>query len=353
MTAAPRKRVVITGATGNVGTALLRAVAASAPHWQVTGLARRLPDRTVAPYDTADWVGLDLGDPGVGTRLRRVLEGADAVVHLAWALQPSRDPALMTRTNLDGSQHLIDAARAAGVGHFVHTSSLGAYSPMHGSSHKPRMREDWPTGGIKSSLYSRQKVAVERMLDLLEGEPDAPLVTRLRPGLVLQGAAATAFSRYFLGALAPAAALAPRLPLLPVPNGMLGSAVHADDLADALVRIVEQRAGGAFNIAAEPPLDAATVAHALGARRLPVPFALTRAVTSATWWLRIQPTDAGWLDIARSCPLLDTTRAREVLGWEPRRSPVDALAEVGDGLASGAGVDASPVLAGRGNDDKD
>ena len=344
-----RTRVVVTGATGNLGSALLRAVAASAPHWDVVGLARRLPDRSAAPYDRAEWVALDLGDPGVGQRLTEVLAGADAVVHFAWALQPSRDPAPMTRTNLDGSRHLFDAVQAAGVPHLVHTSSVGAYSPMRGAAHKPRMREDWPTGGIRTSLYSRQKVAVERMLDDLERAADAPVVTRLRPGLVLQGEAASSLSRYFLGALAPVAALAPRLPVLPLPGGLLGSALHSDDLADAVLRVVERRAGGAFNLAAEPPLDSATVARALGARRVPVPFSLARAVTGATWWLRIQPTDVGWLDIARSCPLMDTTRAREVLDWQPRRSPVEALEEVGAGLRSGAGAP-TPVLAARGRE---
>jgi nucleoside-diphosphate-sugar epimerase len=343
VTEAPVKRLVVTGLSGNVGTAFLRLVARSRPEWVVTGIVRRRPDVSAPPYDAAAWVELDLGAPEAPATLTRTFSGADAVVHLAWALQPSHRPERMTRTNVVGSRHVIDAARAAGVPHLVHASSLGAYSPMIGGTRKPPMREEWPTGGIRSSLYSRQKVAVERMLDALETETDTPVVTRVRPGLVLQAAAASALARYFLGALAPAARVAPRLPVVPLPPNFYGSAVHADDLAEALQRIVEQVPAGAFNIAADPPLDSAAVARALGARMLPVPFVLARGVTDLTWRLRVQPTDVGWLDIARASPVLDSTRARTELGWSPRRDPEAALREVVAGLRDAAGA-ASPVL---------
>lgn len=339
-------RVVVTGLSGNVGTALLRVLAAAHPDWPVTGVARRRPDPATPPYGQADWVARDLADPDAATALADVFAGAGAVVHLAWALQPSHDPQRMTSTNVEGSRHVFTAVREAGVPHLVYASSLGAYSPMSGGRHKPAIREDWPTGGVRSSLYSRHKATVERMLDEYEQQPGAPVVTRARPGLVLQRDAASEVSRYFLGTLAPLLALAPLLPVLPVPTDVYGSGVHADDLADALVRILERRPRGAFNIAAEPPLDAAAVARAFGARLLPVPFPIARAVTDLTWRLHVQPTDAGWLDIARASPILDATRARTELGWTPRHDPIEALAEVAAGLRGGAGT-GGPVLAPR------
>src|SRR3954449_12054007 len=77
-------RVVVIGATGNVGTALLRTLADEPQVREVVGVARRRPDWSVpkTTWATADVTRDDLGG---------LLQGADAVVHLAWLIQPSRD----------------------------------------------------------------------------------------------------------------------------------------------------------------------------------------------------------------------------------------------------------------------
>ena len=73
-------RIVITGASGNVGTALLRRLA-GAGH-DLVGVCRR-PPGLVAPYDAATWHSLDLADDSAERELTEVFRGADAVVHLA------------------------------------------------------------------------------------------------------------------------------------------------------------------------------------------------------------------------------------------------------------------------------
>src|SRR3954470_2532873 len=90
-------RIVITGASGNVGTALLRRLGASREHELVGGSRRRPP--AAPPYDAAEWVPADLAGAGVGTALERTFAGADAVVHLAWAIQPQRRPDVLHRVN--------------------------------------------------------------------------------------------------------------------------------------------------------------------------------------------------------------------------------------------------------------
>src|SRR4051794_33055934 len=120
--------VAVTGASGNLGTALLRRLTASASGVaEVRGLARRQPP-SVAPYDGVRWYTADLADPASESTLRDFLGGVDAVVHLAWALQPGRHPDLLRRVNVDGTARAASAAAAAGVDHVVHLSSLGAYA---------------------------------------------------------------------------------------------------------------------------------------------------------------------------------------------------------------------------------
>jgi nucleoside-diphosphate-sugar epimerase len=103
-------------------------------------------------------------------------------------------------------------------------------------------------------------------------------------------------------------------------------------VADAIARILEARAPGAFNLAADPPVTAQHVADALGARLVHVPSAVVRAAVSASWHARVQPLDPGWIDMGYAVPLLDTRRARTELGWEPATDARWVLAEVLSGM---------------------
>jgi UDP-glucose 4-epimerase len=337
-------RIVIIGATGNIGTAVLRRVRDSEAITEVVGVARRRPDARVEPYRGADWHTVDVSAPGIVPELTSILEGADAVIHLAWLLQPNHRERELWATNVDGLRRTLAAASAADVPHVVVVSSVGAYS--RGPKHT-RVDEDWPTGGIHTSHYSRHKAVDERLLDAFEAEHPDVVLTRVRPGLVFQRGAANEIAGLFAGSLLPVRWLGRvRIPILTVPAQVISQAVHADDLADAIVRIVERRAAGAFNIAGEPVLDPEALGEVLGARRVvPVRLAVVRALMWVTWKLRLQASDPGWLDIAANVPVMSTERARSVLGWTPRHRSTDALREVLDGLADGAGVEASPPLS--------
>jgi nucleoside-diphosphate-sugar epimerase len=338
-------RIVIVGATGNLGTALLRRTAGE-PAVELVGVARRRPDERSEPYSAALWHAIDIGSRAAPAQLRSVFAGADAVVHLGWALQPNHDDAAMARTNVTGTRVVLDAVAAAGVPHVVVASSVGAYSF---GPKETRVSEDWPTGGLQSSHYSRHKAMNERAMDALEAAHPKIVVTRMRPGLVFQPDAAREIARLFAGPLVPVPALAllKRLPVLPLPTSLVSQAVHADDVADAFWRAIERRAGGAFNIAAEPVLTPKRVAGALGVPRT-VPFRrqVLRAIVDVTWRLRVQATDPGWIDIATSVPVMSTERARRELGWVPVHSSTGALRQIVDGFGTNRDVDASAPLSG-------
>lgn len=330
-------RIVVTGATGNVGTALLPRLLAAPGVTSVVGLARRLPAR---PDPDVQWHAADVADGD----LRALFDGADVVVHQAFLLQPAHRPAEMERVNVLGSQRVFDAVAAAGVPALVHASSLGAYSA---GPKTPRAGEDHPTGGIPASVYSRHKATVERALDRFEAAHPERRVVRVRPGVVLQPAAASAIARYFLGPLVPQTLLRRSLlPLVPAVDRLAVQVVHAADLADAYVRTVLQPVTGAFNIAADPVLDPPTLARALHARQVPLPASVLRTAVDLLWRLHVQPTDPGWIDLARQTPLMDTTRARTELGWEPRHDAVSTLLDFLAALNQGQGAP-TPVLRPR------
>lgn len=339
-------RIAVIGATGNVGTALLRRLHAAPGITEVIGMARRMPDQTQAPYSSVTWHSVDIGDESAPGRLTQLLEGVDTVVHLAWAIQPNHREAELYRTNILGSRQVLAAVADAGVPQLVYASSVGAYTP---ASKDRYVDEDWPTDGIETSHYSRHKAAVEALLDTFEADRPEVLVARLRPGLIFQRGNGSEVGRYFLGPFIPKAALTKvRPPILPVPRELVFQAVHADDVADAYWKVIERRASGAFNIAADPVLGPDAVARTLGANRiLDIPVGVLRFAAGAAWRFHLQRTDPGWVDMAAQAPIMSTARAERELDWYPRHSADEALRAVLDGLGSGDGVSGSPPLEPR------
>jgi UDP-glucose 4-epimerase len=329
-------KVVVLGASGNAGTALLRALEAEPQVEEVVAAARRPPDR----WDSAKtvWRSLDI----VADPLEPVLAGADVAVHLAWLIQPSRDRAQTRAVNVDGSRRVTDAVAAARVPALVYASSVGAYSP---GPKDRQVDETWPTGGVPSSFYSRDKAEVERLLDAFEREQPGVRVVRLRPGLIFQRGAASEIRRLFAGPFLPSRLVDPRwIPIVPLHPRLRFQAVHADDVADAYRRAIVGDARGAFNVAAEPILDGEALGRLLNARPVPVPAPVLRGAAAAAFRLRLTPTPAGWVDMALAVPLMDTTRARELLGWQPTRDAGDTLLELLDGMRTEAGAP-TPTLA--------
>ena len=331
-------RVVVLGASGNVGTSLLRALADEPAVDAVIGIARRRPELS---FPKVEWRTADITSSPLETHF----EGADAVVHLAWLIQPSRDLATLRATNVDGSARVFSAVAAARVPALVYASSVGAYSP---GPKDRRVDESWPTEGIESSFYARHKAEVERLLDRFEHEQPDVRVVRLRPGLVFKREAASEIRRLFVGPLLPGSLVRRRLiPVVPSARRLKFQAVHSYDVGDAYRLAVAGEARGPFNVAAEPVLDPPALARILGARQLRLPTRALRAAAAASWRLRLQPSEPGWVDMGLSVPLMDTTRAREELGWEPRHGADDALRDLLEGLQGGEGLDTPPLVPGN------
>lgn len=210
-------RVVVTGATGNVGTGVLAALADEPRIESIVGIARRRPAQNLAKVE---WQAADVTNDD----LVRLLRGADAVVHLVWIIQPSHDETALWRVNVGESIRVFEAVAAARVPVLLYESSFGAYSP---GPKDQVLHESWPTHGLPSSPYSRQKAYVERVLDAFAVVPDVA-------GLRLQ-------------------------------------AVHAADVGEAYRRALLSDVSGSFNLAAKPVLDPPGIGAALHARTVRSP----------------------------------------------------------------------------------
>ena len=111
----------------------------------------------------------DLGEP---------FRGADAVIHLAWLIQPSRDDAELRAVNVDGTRRVFEAAARAGAQTLVHASSVGAYSA--GPKDRASTSRGRPTASRASSTRAtRRRSSGARRL---RGDHPGVRVVRLRPG---------------------------------------------------------------------------------------------------------------------------------------------------------------------------
>lgn len=335
-------RVIVVGASGNVGSAVLRRLAQQPEIDEITAVARRVPPPQAGqPYAGARWHSIDVGRGDAVGPLAEMFTGAAAVIHLAWQIQPSHDRARVRRTNVDGTSHVAEAAVRAGVPALIVASSVGAYAP--GPKDRP-VPEEWPVTGVAGSTYGRDKADVEAMLTEVAATHPGLRVVRMRPGLTFQPAAASQIARLFLGPLAPLRLLRfGRLPVVPAGPRLRIQGVHADDVADAYVRAVLADVRGAFNIAADPVLDASSVGARFHGWPVPVPVGLLRGAAALTWHGRLQPTEPGWVPLAAGVPLMCCRRAETELGWRPRVDALDALAGLFAGMATLDGAGSPPL----------
>lgn len=327
-------RIVVVGATGNIGTSVVDVLAGDEQIDAIVGIARRRPQWR--PPKTT-WVQADTSCDDLETHLR----GADAVVQLAWVFQPTHDELATWANNVLGSMRVFDAAARAGVGALIYASSVGAYSP---GPQDRRVDESWPTHALPTAAYGREKSYLERVLDTFELEHPEIRVVRLRPGFIFKREAASEQRRLFAGPLLPAALVRPSLlPIVPDLPGLRLQALHSLDAAEAFRLAVIRPVRGAFNIAADPVLDPRTLGELLGARPIKLPLRPIRAAVAAAWNLHLLPASPTLLDLALSLPLMDTARARTELGWNPSRTSCDAIGEFLDGLRAGAGMATPPL----------
>jgi UDP-glucose 4-epimerase len=328
-------RVVITGATGNLGTSLVDLLSRDPQVESIVGIARRLP--AWDPPRTT-WVAADIRT----ARLDQLFAGADAVVNLAWAFQPTHDPVATWANNVRGSERVFDAAAGSGAGVLMHASSVGAYRDHQGQE---PVDERWPTDALPTAAYGREKSYLERVLDQVSCHHPLLRVVRMRPCFLFRRGSASEQRRIFAGPLLPTSALRVRLPVVPLPADLRFQAMHTADAAEGFRMALHRPVHGAFNLATEDPLGPAELASLLGGRAVPVPNQVVRAGLAAAWHARLLPASPQLFDLFAGLPLLDPTRARRELGWIPRRSGLEAVAELLEGLRQG-GRFPTPPLAG-------
>jgi nucleoside-diphosphate-sugar epimerase len=326
--------VAVTGPTGEIGISAIAALEARPEVDSIVGMARRPFDPSAGGWTKTAYRQGDILDRAAVDAL---VADADVVVHLAYLIMGSREES--RRINLEGTRNVFEATVAAArPGRLVYTSSVAAYG-YHRDNPVP-LTEDVPTRGSKEHYYSEQKAECEAVLRESTAGSDLDVYV-LRPCIVA-GPKAPALAdsmpwRQVLEALPPAlrgavAGVQGFLPLLPDPGHPL-QLVHHDDVADAIaLAAVGAGEPGAYNLAADGEVSLGDVARATGTRSVRVPQAVGTAASAVLAKLPLVPAAAEWVHVARTSVVMDTTRAKSVLGWAPRYSSSETLAELAASL---------------------
>jgi nucleoside-diphosphate-sugar epimerase len=318
--------VAVTGPTGDIGRSFMRALERSRDVGRIVGMARHPFDPASEGLRKTEYLQGNVLDRAA---LDRLVDGADVVVHLAFAIMGGAEET--RRVNLEGSRNVFEAAVAAAPKRLVYTSSVAAYG-FH-ADNPPLLTEDLPARGTGNHYYSAQKAELEQTLDdLLAGT--AIDVYVFRPSIVagpdalalIQNIPYVTLSERMPAAVLRALEFMPALkPVIPDP-GVEFQLVHHDDVASALrAAVLGHGTPGIYNLAARETLTLSDVADALGWYSIPLPELALDAAAGLVSRLPFVPTEAQWLEALREPALMDTTKARRELRWRPKYDARDTL----------------------------
>ncbi len=311
---ARRSKIVVTGGAGFFGARLVRSLLLRGEHEVVVF-------DLVPPADMPGEVAhrfLDLNLPFADGTLYKLLleEKPDVIVHLAQLRSPSHQATYAHELNSIGALHVFAAAGEAKVPRVI----LGSTSLVYGArGDNPNfLTEDHPLRPDPQDRFVQ---------DFVEAEKHAREHVRRHPETAVQ-------ILRFVPLLSPEVRdYRTKLFASPVAWTLLGydpliQALHPDDAVEALVHALDRpEVKGVFNVAPEGILPISSVRLFFGSLGIPVPHPLAHALYEAAWLAGVGVMTGVHTDYLRYLCVVSNDKARDVLGFTPRRTTLDCVLE--------------------------
>ena len=266
-----RRRVAVTGAAGYIGGRLVQRLEQDDSVESV--LALDVSPESTRYSDKVESIRQDITEPFSSLFSEHQI---DAVVHLAYVLNPGHRRSAGRRVNVTGTEHVLDACASAEVSHVLYLSSTSVYGAH--PDNPEFLTEDDPVRPIRGFQYSEDKAAAEAVLRAYAAAHPSVGITVLRSCPVMGPNADNFIANAFRKPVLPSVGAAdPPMQLL-----------HEDDLIDVLTRCLERRPVGTYNVAGEGTIRWSEMASIINTPLLRLPAFVLYPLTSVCWHLRLQ-----------------------------------------------------------------
>jgi UDP-glucose 4-epimerase len=236
-------------------------------------------------------------------------ERPDALVHLAFVLNPIRDEQTMYDIDVNGTANVLDAAAAAGVPHLLVASSTTAYGAW--PDNPVPIPEEHPVRGLPGYEYARDKTEIDRLCQLWAAQHPDSTMTIVRPTIVFGPNVDNYIVRFWQNN-----------PFVVLPDGYDADwqYVHEDDVVDAMSRLLSERRGGIFNLTGDGTIKMSEAARIAGKKTRKMPLKLYRRLAAASWKLRVRNVEAppGQIEFVLHPWIASNEKLKAELGWTPR-----------------------------------
>jgi UDP-glucose 4-epimerase len=302
------RSVLITGAAGYLGSQLLAALASA--HAAVGRIVavdvrdiaahRRLPGVEYCRADVRSAALVDLFKS----------RAPEVVVHLASIVTPGKHNNREFEYSVDvlGTENVLKACLAAGVGKIIVTSSGAAYG--YHPDNPAWITEDWPVRGSEAFAYAHHKRLVEEMLARWRAEHPELKQVVLRIGTILGETVHNQITDLF------------EKPRLIAIRGSDSPFVFIwdQDVAGSILHAISTDKSGIYNVAGDGALTIREIASRLGKRRVVLPAWLIKAALAVLKVLGLTQYGPEQVDFLRYRPVLDNRRLKEEFGYVPRKT---------------------------------
>src|SRR3954462_15199002 len=298
-------RYVITGGSGYIGSRLIERLVERDETERIV-IADIRPPRSFRPK--VEFSKLDVRDAAPVRELFE-RERPDALLHLAFVLNPMRDEYAMYDIDVGGTHNVLESASATGIGQLLVTSSATAYGAF--PDNPVPIEEDWPVRGVPDFEYARDKAESDRLCQLWALRHPDRTMTIARPCIVFGPTVDNFIVRLWTKA--------------PVQFDMgnldqVTQFVHEDDLVDALVTLLTGRHAGAFNVAGDGTVTYRELADAIGLKTRRMPAAMVRRPAALTGRPPASETPPGQIRFAVHPWVVSNEKLKRETDWQPRHT---------------------------------
>jgi UDP-glucose 4-epimerase len=296
-------KYLITGGSGYIGGRLIDLLT-QRDDTEVVNLDLRPP---AVPRPRTRFVRMDIRDRGM--RSLMASERPDALVHLAFVLNPIRDEHKMYDIDVNGTDNVLEAASAAGVGQLLVASSTTAYGAF--PDNPVPLTEEHPVRGLPGYEYARDKTEIDRLCQLWAARHPDRVMTIVRPTIVFGPNVDNYIVRFWSNS--------PFFPLLDGrdPDWQF---VHEEDVVDAMSRLLTERKAGIFNLTADGTIKLSEAARLAGLKTRKMSTRLYRRIAKAAWGLHLPGVEAppGQIEFLLYPWIASNEKLKAELDWTPR-----------------------------------